>query len=202
MKTELSLYLKRGSPKWLAVVGAWNQGIDAHLEAFTRSRFVPDDTYGNDTFHIHPAELSTLIRRLSESSNEVAQDLAKDLHAKAQLDTFTAAYIQCALWAEMDNADDSGGESLDANYTADDIAADTLAAIVADCQAFQADNAKWLDGADLSQAGHDFWLTRNGHGCGFWDGGWPDDAGKAMTEYSKHAGGVYLYVGDDDQIHA
>lgn len=24
-------------------------------------------------------------------------------------------------------------------------------------------------GVDPSQAGHDFWLTRNGHGVGFWD---------------------------------
>lgn len=24
-------------------------------------------------------------------------------------------------------------------------------------------------GVDPTQAGHDFWLTRNGHGAGFWD---------------------------------
>lgn len=23
-------------------------------------------------------------------------------------------------------------------------------------------------------AGHDLWLTRNGHGAGFWDGDWRD----------------------------
>jgi hypothetical protein len=26
---------------------------------------------------------------------------------------------------------------------------------------------------DFAQLGHDFWLTRNGHGAGFWDGDWP-----------------------------
>lgn len=28
-----------------------------------------------------------------------------------------------------------------------------------------------LDDDQYSQAGHDFWLTRNGHGSGFWDNG-------------------------------
>lgn len=27
-----------------------------------------------------------------------------------------------------------------------------------------------LDGLDMGQVMHDLWLTRNGHGCGFWDG--------------------------------
>tara|TARA_R110000803_G_scaffold162836_1_gene226526 strand:- start:86 stop:430 length:345 start_codon:yes stop_codon:yes gene_type:complete len=38
-----------------------------------------------------------------------------------------------------------------------------------DCLAFYAAN-KYLFGiAPTAQAGHDFWLTRNGHGTGFWD---------------------------------
>ena len=28
--------------------------------------------------------------------------------------------------------------------------------------------------AECERIGHDFWLTRNGHGAGFWDGGWND----------------------------
>ena len=36
----------------------------------------------------------------------------------------------------------------------------------------------------LAQAGHDFWLTRNGHGAGFWDGDWPK-YGKMFTEISE-----------------
>lgn len=29
------------------------------------------------------------------------------------------------------------------------------------------------DSPGAAHAGHDFWLTRNGHGSGFWDGDWP-----------------------------
>lgn len=69
-----------------------------------------------------------------------------------QLDTFTRAYITCALWSSMDNANEQGGEPLDANYSAEDIAPDTLAKMVADCEKFQAKNshpiAWWVDFVD------------------------------------------------------
>ncbi len=82
------------------------------------------------------------------------------------MDTFTLAYIEAALWSSMDDADDRGGEPLDANYSLADIAPDTLAKIEADCRAFQRDNADDI-GTDFERAGHDFWLTRNHHGPAF-----------------------------------
>lgn len=89
----------------------------------------------------------------------------------AKLDTFTRAYIACALWSSTDNADESGGEPLDKNYDAEDIAPDTLARMIRDCEAFQYQHVGALIGSELSddRAGHDFWLNRNGHGSGFWD---------------------------------
>lgn len=40
----------------------------------------------------------------------------------------------------------------------------------------------------------DFWLTRNGHGAGFWDGDWPVPAATRLTEASEKAGEVYLQM--------
>jgi len=117
------------------------------------------------------------------------------------MDPFTAAYIEAALWSSMDNADDQGGDPLDANFGLRDIAPETLAAIKHDCEAFQRDHAEDI-GGDLERAGHDFWLTRCGHGCGFWDGDWPEDIGKRLTEASHVYGSVDLYVGDDELIYA
>ena len=51
------------------------------------------------------------------------------------------------------------------------------------------------------QAGHDFWLTRNGHGCGFWDGDWPELIGEKLTEASKDFGSFDLYIGVGGRIH-
>lgn len=87
------------------------------------------------------------------------------------LDIFTTAYIEAALWSSTDNADETGGEPLDLNYSISDIAPETLAEMVADCADFQASFGEYI-ARDLLRAGHDFWLTRNGHGAGFWDGDW------------------------------
>jgi hypothetical protein len=120
------------------------------------------------------------------------------------LDTMTAAYVECALWSTTDNADDTGGEPLDANYGPDDLDPETLAAMRADCADFLAlleregvDRSAWSD----EQLGHDLWLTRNGHGAGFWDRG-HGPVGDTLTAYAHPYGEVYLYVGDDGRIYA
>lgn len=54
--------------------------------------------------------------------------------------------------------------------------------------------------------GHDFWLTRNHHGTGFWDRYSGDQEGTRIGQYltdQAHAyGESYLYVGDDGKVHA
>ena len=116
------------------------------------------------------------------------------------MDAFTRQYIATALWSSMDNYDDQGGEPLDANYGLDDIAQETLESIKEDCVAFQRDHADDISN-DVEQAGHDFWLTRNFHGCGFWDGDWPHDVGERLTEAAHVYGSIDLYVGDDGKIY-
>lgn len=117
------------------------------------------------------------------------------------MDAFTNAYIETALWSSMDESDEQGGEPLDANYGIDDIAPETLARTIADCEAFQLAHADAISD-ELELAGHDFWLTRNGHGAGFWDGDWEDEIGKRLTEASDVYGSVDLYVGDDGLVYS
>lgn len=115
------------------------------------------------------------------------------------LDLFTLSYIEAMLWAELDDAD----EPLDKNHTAADIAPEALRSIVADCTKFQETNAAHIacEGSlGERHAGHDFWLTRNGHGAGFWDGDWPEEAGNAMSASAKAFGSSDVYVGDDGQL--
>jgi hypothetical protein len=114
---------------------------------------------------------------------------------------FLNAYIECALWSSTDNSDDQGGEPLDANYSPDDIAPETLERMRADCAKFYAANRDDIGGED-ARAGHDFWLTRNGHGAGFWDGDWPEEIGERLTAASKAFPEVDLYVGDDGLIYS
>lgn len=103
------------------------------------------------------------------------------------LDEFTKAYIECAFWTLPE-------DDLMENKTIYDIAPESLEKIITDCANFQAIASQW--NATDAQAGHDFWLTRNGHGAGFWDGDWPEH-GDALTEWSKTFGPCDLYIGDD-----
>ena len=114
---------------------------------------------------------------------------------KQTIDEFTRAYIECALWSSNDETDERGGEPLDKNYTANDLAPETLAQMVEDCRQFQADHVADIT-VNLERAGHDFWLTRNNHGAGFWDGDWPEEAGERLTAASHIWGEVNLYVSD------
>lgn len=59
----------------------------------------------------------------------------------------------------------------------------------------------WLYGIPPEQIGHDFWLTRNHHGAGFWDRGLSNGRGKILTDIAHSFGELILYVGDDGQIH-
>ena len=120
---------------------------------------------------------------------------------------FRNAYISALLWAEHDES----GEPLDANYSEEDLAPEALEQIEADCAAFFNANATLLNdtnclryGPDFGpvvRAGHDFWLTRNGHGAGFWDGDWAEPVGEALTVAAKSFGECSPYVGDDGLIY-
>lgn len=118
-----------------------------------------------------------------------------------KLDTFTRAYIECALWSSTDQSDESGGDPLDDNYSIHDISAKSLKEMVDDCRRFQENNALDLELSTLDEAqqGHDFWLTRNRHGAGFWDrkhiSPEADKALDRLTGASQNEGECVLAVG-------
>lgn len=130
------------------------------------------------------------------------------------LDDFTRGYIECALWAETchyeeDQTDDRSFQ--DHGYDETDLAPESFAKIIEDCTDFQEANAADLelycqeyqsrhDYTSEACAGHDFWLTRNGHGAGFWDRGL-GELGERLTRAAKVYGSVDLYLGDDGLIY-
>lgn len=110
---------------------------------------------------------------------------------------FETAYIECALWSSTDDKD----QPFDDNYDIDDLAPEAIESMVADCQDFQ----QLCSPDDLTLQsdeynGHDFWLTRNRHGAGFWDRGL-GDAGQRLTNNAHTYGESYLYVGDDGKVY-
>lgn len=176
-------------------------------EDYHRYRGVPCDacgafTYGGD--HWSPDDCG---------------DCGADLWADV-VDAATRAYVECAVWAGLDWSDVvDGGEDdprpLDERYDVDDVDADTLAEIRADVEAFARTNwprAAWA-GWTPAQFGHDYYLTRNGHGTGYWDRTpadlgrptWYRDAvervGRELADAARADGGAELYPGDDGRLY-
>lgn len=130
-----------------------------------------------------------------------------------KLDIFTRAYLECALFCETDESD----ESLGKNYAISDFAPEAIERAVKDCTEFLnaniADISKTPDwkGTDsytnegysgLECAGHDFWYTRNGHGVGFWDREYyTQEERDRLTKACRAYGECYAYVGDDGLIY-
>lgn len=125
-----------------------------------------------------------------------------------QLDNFTRHYLIAALWSSVDDNDNP----LDASYGLNDFAPTAVYKAKADCRKFQLENAPLLAGAyplyaphpdaptPECSAGHDFWLTRNGHGAGFWDRGL-GPIGDRLADAARAFGEAYLYVGDDNLLY-
>jgi hypothetical protein len=91
------------------------------------------------------------------------------------LESFIDGYIECALWADCWPAEnDTDGESGGREHL--ELRDGVREAMAVDCIDFYnhnlADLADYtMQGRPMDHAGHDFWLTRNGHGAGFWDRG-------------------------------
>lgn len=124
-------------------------------------------------------------------------------------ENFIRGYIVAALWAETDD----DGEPLDDNHSQDDITPETMQAMRADCIAFQASNSADLDayceaieydpgqGSPEDYAGHDFWLTRNRHGAGYWDRGL-GPLGERLSNSARGYGEAGIYPGDDGRLYS
>ena len=114
---------------------------------------------------------------------------------------FVLAYMEAALWSSGDD-----GKPLDANYDIGDIAPGTRLQMIRDCRDFCRDVLPLLretikrNNASWELHGHDFWLTRNCHGVGFWDRGY-GSAGEALKDAANIYGGRDLYVGDDGKVY-
>ena len=118
------------------------------------------------------------------------------------LDNFSRAYLLAAFWTSDDEAP-SGEYSERGRFDIllPKLSPEALASIQTDCAKFQGENgAAWrILGMTDEQAGHDFWLTRNHHGSGFWDHSSDfNEAGlRALTDAAHKFGESDLYLGDD-----
>lgn len=124
---------------------------------------------------------------------------------------FIRAYAVCALWSSCGPSEPPHAcENLGDIFGTDDISPECRASMRADCLDFirsnfddlqeycqRMGNEQW---SGEERAGHDFWLTRNGHGAGFWDRGL-GALGARLSDAAKVYRGFDLYPGEDGLIY-
>lgn len=119
------------------------------------------------------------------------------------LDEMATAYAVCALWSSYD-CTGASDEPLDDSHDVDDLTTGTRDEFRQDCADFlesnHADCVEMMSrGFVASQIGHDFWLTRNGHGAGFWDRGL-GELGDRLADAARVYGSVDLWVTADGEV--
>jgi hypothetical protein len=122
---------------------------------------------------------------------------AQESFTSRSLNTFYEAFLDCALWSSTDD----NGKPLEDTYEACDIDLVCRDRLKLECQDFY--DAHYDDlslHGSWEQGGHDFWLTRCGHGTGFWDRG-TGEVGDRLTAAAKIWGSVDFYVGDDGKLY-
>ena len=120
------------------------------------------------------------------------------------LHQFVSGYLDCALWAETANGvpEDTGDGTFDTSFECygldrSDIAPEAMRRALYDCAVWFHENLEAMreTTGSYEQHGHDYWLTRNGHGAGFRDRGY-GKLGDTLTEAAHTAGSVDLYYHD------
>ena len=112
------------------------------------------------------------------------------------IDKMVTQYLVTALWSSNDETDpNTGGDPLDRNFDISDIDEKSIARAEKDCREFykQAEVLLGKHGVEITDLdpemlGHDFWLSRNGHGTGFFDADYLDEK-EVRDEMQKLARG-------------
>jgi len=113
------------------------------------------------------------------------------------LNPFTQGYIDAIFFTDA-GEDNPEFEGLGFG----DFAPETLTKIVTDCASFEMLHSKFLEQAGTpEQTGHDFWWTRNGHGAGFLDRGYPEEIGEALTAAAEQYCEIHLVKDDNDLLY-
>ncbi len=107
-----------------------------------------------------------------------------DSELEDAFESFYQGYVACLLWTEGVDA----GNSLDLTES-------LRRESHTDCRNFFRDYAP-LFGTNYEQAGHDFWLSRNGHGTGFFDRDY-DGFENQLQEAARRYGSVYVYYDEN-----
>jgi hypothetical protein len=102
------------------------------------------------------------------------------------------SYLKVSIWTSNDDEDNSIAD----NYTIKDLDKNFIKKSEKDCKEFlsKVEDVVIQEYIDATTLGHDFWLTRNHHGAGFFDRTYSKENEKTLTKEAQKFKEVNLYV--------
>ncbi len=152
------------------------------------------------------------------------EEFTKNVDASLNINKIIDSYLETALWTEEERMEEEESMEHDELYGSEDededgeedgslrsmieqtdfsiinISDDSKIKAYTDIKKFLnivGDTANIMDESEL---GHDLWLTRNGHGAGFWDRGYSEEDVKILVSASEILGEISFELGDDGII--
>lgn len=170
------------------------------LDSTARNQYIQDISMNN---------YSDIVENLPEE--KLNRFVTAQVISDEQKDRIVNSYLEAALWTA---GEDEIGEPMTDSYTIHDFAPEVKEQAYRDIEKFISKNVLQASdalsnksyqygGDSMTQFGHDFLLTRNGEGAGFWDREAlkPIGVGEALTEGSKEFRSLTVVVGDDGKLY-
>jgi len=143
------------------------------------------------------------------------EQFTSEMGTKLDIKKIMDSYLECAIWTEEERmqedevseygelGDDSEirdivTDSMDLNIH--NFSDDSKIQAYSDIQQFLTLIGDTANIMTEEQLGHDLWLTRNGHGAGFWDRGYDEADVDVLNKACEQLGQTDLYIDDNGVI--
>lgn len=135
---------------------------------------------------------------INEDTSEINNGLIEE-----EINEILKGYLESALWTEEERLNNETHYE-DREFSIEDIDSDSKINAYSDIKKFiekagtEAINEAITENG-LFKLGMDIWLTRNGHGAGFFDYSYENE--EILMKTAKSLGSKYLYIGDDGKLY-
>lgn len=130
------------------------------------------------------------IKKFEELQDDFEEYVEIDYH---NIDIILESYFSCALELESDEEEFE-------DKTTYDITDESRKQAKEQIEWFVNTAGSALNDIQDDSIGYDLWLTRNGHGAGFWDRGYDEDVTSILMFLCENLGESYIEIDNNDKV--
>lgn len=135
------------------------------------------------------------IKMFNIKKNKVVENLENNV--EHDIDNIVDSYLETAFWTDQEQIEEKGDDVSSADFSEE-----TKEKAKEDIISFMKKTEQYLKDIPDNLIGHNFWLTRNHHGAGFWDMKELDDEiGEIVSNICHEFPEKYVFLGDDGKLY-